>query len=135
MPVTSAALPNSSPMIPDVTQWGFRITERSGSVSGAFDWSINLPYYFIDEAFAIELQRALNRHDANLAVDGIVGPRTIRALTDFAEQQGVEDFSIEPAGDSIELSTGVLEVFWLLELPPDDAPVVSMWAGDPSTCD
>jgi peptidoglycan hydrolase-like protein with peptidoglycan-binding domain len=128
------ALPNSSPMIPDVTQWGFRITEQSGSVSGAFDWSINLPYYFIDEAFAIELQQALNRHGANLAVDGIVGSRTIQALTDFAEQQGVEEFSIEPAWNSIELSTGVLEVFWLLGLPPDDAPVASMWAGDPSTC-
>ncbi len=129
------SLPNSSPMIPDVTQWGFQITEQSGSVSGAFDWSINLPYYFIDEPFAIELQKALNRHGANLAVDGIVGPETTQALTDFATQQGIEGFSIEPAWDSIELSTEVLEVFWLLELPPDDALVASMWAGDPSTCD
>lgn len=126
------ALPNSSPMIPDVTQWGFVIT---GSASGEFDWSVNLPYYFIDEAFAVELQQALNRQGADLAVDGIAGPRTTQALTDFATQQGIEGFSIEPAWDSFELSTEVLEVLWLLELPPDEAHVASMWAGDPSTCD
>ena len=129
------SLPNSSPMIPDVTQWGFQVVEPTGSVSGDIGWSVNLPSYFFDEPFARELQQALNRHGANLAVDGIVGPRTIQALTDFAEQQGIDEFSIEPAADSIQLTTAVLEAFWLLELPPDDATVTSMWAGDPSTCD
>jgi hypothetical protein len=129
------SLPNSSPMIPDVTQWGFQVAEPTGSVSGEIGWSVDLPSYFIDEQFARELQQALNRQGANLAVDGFVGQRTIQALTDFAEQQGIEGFSIEPAADSIQLTTAVLEAFWLLELPPDDATVTSMWAGDPSTCD
>jgi peptidoglycan hydrolase-like protein with peptidoglycan-binding domain len=129
------SLPNSSPMIPDVTQWGFAVTEQTGSVSGEIGWSVNLPYYFFDEQFARELQQALNRQGANLAVDGIVGPLTIQALSDFAAQHGIDGFSIESAWDSIQLTTEVLEVFWLLELPPDDATVTSMWAGDPSTCD
>jgi hypothetical protein len=129
------SLPNSSPMIPDVTQWGFQVAEPTGSVSGEIGWSVRLPSYFFDEQFARELQQALNRQGATLAVDGIVGPRTIQALTDFAEQQGIDGFSIEPAGDSIQLTTAVLEAFWLLELPPDDATVTLMWAGDPSTCD
>ena len=101
-------------MIPDVTQWGFQVAEPTGSVSGEIGWSVNLPYYFFDEQFARELQQA---------------------LTDFAEQQGINGFSIEPAWDSIQLTTEVLEAFWLLELPPDDATVTLMWAGDPSTCD
>ena len=129
------SLPNSSPMIPDVTQWGFQLTEQTGSVSGGIAWSVSLRSYFFDEQFARELQQALNRQGANLAVDGIVGPRTLQALTDFAAQQGIDGFSIEPAWDSIELTPEVLEAFWLLELPPDDATVTSMWAGDPSTCD
>jgi hypothetical protein len=129
------SLPNSSPMIPDVTQWGFQVTEQTGSVSGDIGWSVHLPYYFFDEQFARELQQALNRQGASLAVDGIVGPRTIQALTDFAAQQDIDGFSIEPAWDSIQLTTEVLEAFWLLELPPDDATVTLMWAGDPSTCD
>ena len=129
------SLPNSSPMIPDVTQWGFAVTEQTGSVSGEIGWSVNLPYYFFDEQFARELQQALNSQGANLAVDGIVGPLTIQALSDFAAQHGIDGFSIESAWDSIQLTTEVLEVLWLLELPPDDATVTSMWAGDPSTCD
>jgi peptidoglycan hydrolase-like protein with peptidoglycan-binding domain len=129
------SLPNSSPMIPDVTQWGFQVAEPTGSVSGEIGWSVDLPSYFFDEQFGRELQQALNRQGANLAVDGIVGPRTIQALTDFAEQRGIDGFSVEPVGDSIQLTTAVLEAFWLLELPPDGATVTSMWAGDPSTCD
>ncbi len=129
------SLPNSSPMIPDVTQWGFQLAEPTGSVSGTLGWSVNLPYYFFDEQFARELQQALNREGANLAVDGIVGPRTIQALTDFAEKHGIDGFSIEPAWDSIQLTTEVLGAFWLLELPPDEVTVTLMWAGDPSTCD
>lgn len=128
------SLPNSSPMIPDVGRWGFRVSAQTGSVSGDIGWSVPLPYYFFDEQFARELQQALNRQGANLAVDGIVGPGTLQALTDFAAQEGIEGFGIEPAWDSIQLTTEVLEAFWLLELPPEDAPVTSMWAGDPSTC-
>lgn len=75
-----------------------------------------------------------NVYGADLTVDGVVGPATTDALIDFAAQQSVTGFSIDPEFDSIRLTPQVLEVFWLLELPPDDAPVVSMWAGDPSTC-
>jgi hypothetical protein len=128
------SLPNSSPMIPDVNQWGFRITDGTGAVSGDFAWPVTLPYYFIDEPFAVELQQALNDHGATLAVDGIVGPATTQALIDFAAQRNIDGFSIEPAWDSIQLTPEVLEVFWLLELPPDDAPVRSMWTGYQSTC-
>ena len=128
------SLPNSSPMIPDVNQWGFRIADDTGAVSGDFAWPVTLPYYFIDEPFAVELQQALNDNGATLAVDGIVGPATTQALIDFASQHNIDGFSIEPAWDSIQLTPEVLEVFWLLELPPDDAPVRSMWTGDQSTC-
>ena len=128
------SLPNSSPMIPDVTQWGFTIADDTGTVSGQFAWPVNLPYYFIDEQFAVELQQALNDHGATLAVDGVVGPATMQALIDFAAQHDIDGFGIEPARDSIQLTPEVLEVFWLLELPPDDAPVTYMWAGDQSTC-
>jgi hypothetical protein len=128
------SLPNSSPMIPEVTQWGFTIADDTGAVSGQFAWSLNLPYYVIDEQFAVELQQALNNHGSNLAVDGVVGPATTQALIEFAAQHNIDEFSIEPAWDSIQLTPEVLEVFWLLELPPDDAPVTSMWAGDQSTC-
>ena len=128
------SLPNSSPMIPDVTQWGFAISDGTGTVNGDLGWSVALPYYFIDEQFAIELQRALNDHEADLAVDGVFDTATADALSDFAAQQGITGFSIEPNYDSIELTPEVLETFWLLGLPPDDAPVSSMWAGDPSTC-
>jgi hypothetical protein len=129
------SLPNSSPMIPDVTQWGFTIADDTGAVSGRFAWSASLPYYLIDEPFAIELQQALTDRGANLVVDGVVGPSTTQALIDFAAQHNIDGFSIEPAWDSIQLTSEVLEVFWLLELPPDDAPVTSMWTGDQSTCD
>ncbi len=128
------SLPNSSPMIPDVTQWGFAIADDTGAVSGQFAWSVSLPYYFIDEPFAVELQQALNGHGASLAVDGVVGPATTLALTDFAAQHDIDGFSIEPAWDSIQLTPEVLDVFWLLELPPDDAPVTYMSAGDQPTC-
>ena len=128
------SLPNSSPMIPDVTQWGFTIADDTATVSGQFAWSVDLPYYFIDEQFAAELQQALNDHGATLAVDGVVGPATTQAIIDFAAQHSIDGFSIEPAWDSIQLTPEVLEVFWLLELPPDDAPVTYMWAGDQSTC-
>jgi hypothetical protein len=120
-------------MIPDVTQWGFAISDETGTVEGDLGWSVNLPYYFIDEPFAIELQQALNDHGADLAVDGVVGPATTDALIDFAAQQRI-DVSIEPEYDSIRLTPEVLDVFWLLDLPPDNTPVTSMWAGDPSTC-
>ncbi len=129
------SLPNSSPMIPDVTQWGFTIAEDTGAVSGQFAWPVSLPYYFFDEPFAVELQQALNGHGASLPVDGVVGPATTQALIDFAAQHNIDGFSIEPAWDSIQLTPEVLEVFWLLELPPDDAPVTYMSAGDQSTCD
>lgn len=128
------SLPNSSPMIPDVTRWGFTISDDTGAVSGEFGWPVSLPYYFIDEQFAVELQRALNDHGATLSVDGVVGPATTEALIDFAALHFIDGFSIEPAWDSIRLTPEVLKVFWLLELPPDDAPVTSMWAGDQSTC-
>jgi hypothetical protein len=58
------SLPNSSPMIPDVTQWGFQVAEPTGSVSGEIGWSVHLPSYFFDEQFARELQQALNRQGA-----------------------------------------------------------------------
>ena len=128
------SLPNSSPMIPNVTQWGFAISDGTGTVNGDLGWSVNLPYYSIEEQFAIELQRALNDHGADLAVDGVFDSATADALIDFAAQQGTTGFSIEPNYDSIELTPEVLETFWLLGFPPDDAPVSSMWAGDPSTC-
>ena len=128
------SLPNSSPMIPDVNQWGFSLADDTGAVSGDFAWPVTLPYYFIDEEFAVELQQALNDNGATLDVDGVAGPATIQALIDFAAQHDVDGFSIEPAWDSVQLTPEVLDVFWLLELPPDDAPVRSMWAGDPSTC-
>lgn len=128
------SLPSSSPIIPDVSRWGFEIVNATGSVQGDLDWSVNLPYYFIDEQFAIELQHALNSSGADLKVDGIVGPATTSALVDFAARHRIAGFSIEPNFDSIQLTTAVLEVFWLLGLPPDDAPVAGMWAGDPSTC-
>lgn len=128
------SLPNSSPMIPDVNKWGFRLADGTGAVSGDFAWPVTLPYYFIDEPFAVALQQALNDNGANLAVDGIVGPATTQALIDFAAQHNIDGFSIEPAWDSIQLTPEVLDVFWLLELPPDDVPVRSMWTGDQSMC-
>ena len=103
-------------------------------MQGDLDWSVHLPYYFIDEQFAIELQHALNVHGADLEVDGVVGPATTGALIDFAAQHRIAGFSIQPNHDSIQQTPEVLEVFWLLGLPPDDAPVPAMWAGDPSTC-
>jgi hypothetical protein len=128
------SLPNSSPMIPNVTQWGFTLTDGTGAVSGQFAWSVSSPSYFIDEQFAIELQQALNNHGATLVVDGVVGPATTQALIDFAAQHNIDGFSIEPAWDSIQLTKEVLEVFWLLELPPDDAPVTFMSAGGWEAC-
>ncbi len=128
------ALPNSSPAIPDVTRWGFAISDGQGTVNGDLGWSVNLPYYSFDEQFVIELQRALNEQGADVAVDGVVGTATTDALIDVATRRGITGFSIQPNHDSIELTPEVLELFWLLGLPPDDAPVTRMWAGDPDTC-
>jgi peptidoglycan hydrolase-like protein with peptidoglycan-binding domain len=128
------SLPNSSPLIPDVGQWGFAVSDGSGTLEGALGWSVGLPYYFVEEQFAIELQQALNDYGANLAADGVFDAATIDALIDFAAREDITGFGIEPNYDSIELTPEVLEVFWLLGLPPDDTPVTAMWAGDPSTC-
>ncbi len=128
------SLPNSSPFIPNVTQWGFAISGGTGAVKGQFGWPVNVPSYSVDEQFAMELQQALDDHGAGLTVDGVFGPATTDALVEFAAQQGISGFSIEPNYDSIELTPEVLEVFWLLDLPPDDTPVTSMWAGDSDTC-
>ena len=102
-------------------------------------WSIPAPEVALTTADGIGIGSTAGQvrslPNSSPMIPGIVGPRTIQALTDFAEQQGIDEFSIEPATDSIQLTTAVLEAFWLLELPPDDATVTSMWAGDPSTCD
>jgi hypothetical protein len=117
-----------------VTSWGFAISDGTRAVKGQLGWPVNLPYYFVDEQFAIELQQALNDRGAELTVDGVFGSPTTDALIEFAAQQGISGFRIEPSFDSIELTPEVLEVFWLLGLPPDDTPVASMWAGDSDIC-
>ena len=128
------SLPNSAPFIPNVTSWGFAISDGTGAVKGRFGRLVNLPYYSVDEQFAIALQQALNDRGAELTVDGVFGPATTDALIEFAAQQGIGGLSIEPNYDSIELTPEVLEVFWLLGLPPDDTPVTWMWAGDSDIC-
>ena len=128
------SLPNSSPMIPNVTQWGFALSDEAGNVDGELYWSVQLPYYLMSESFAVELQEALNRNGANIELDGVVGPATTAALIDFAGAHGIDGLRVEPNYDSISFTPEVLEVFWLLELPPDDAPVGWMRAGSGDTC-
>ena len=113
---------------------GIGVLDGTGTVNGDLGWSVNLPYYFIDEQFAIELEQALNDEGADLAVDGVFDTATTDALYRLAAQQGITGFSIEPNYDSIELTPEVLETFWLLGFPPDNSPVTWMWAGDTSTC-
>lgn len=76
----------------------------------------------------IDVQHALNERGATLDVDGILGPATRLALTDFQQSAGIAE--TRPDGETVVGIVGPATLAALSVGPPDDAPLVYLQAGN-----
>ncbi len=76
----------------------------------------------------IDVQQALNERGATLDVDGILGPATRQALTDFQQAAGIAE--TRPDGETVDGIVGPATLAALSGGPPDDALVVYLEAGN-----
>jgi hypothetical protein len=105
----------------------FSVELASGTMRGRFDWPV-FPNGELGPDFVRALQAALDEQGADLAVDGIWGPRTSTALTKFAQQNGITEPVVRNGEPS--LNTALFTTWWLLGLPPADVPINYLAAGD-----
>ena len=76
----------------------------------------------------VDVQQALNDSGGTLAVDGILGPATRQALTEFQQSAGIAE--TRPDGETVVGIIGPATLSALRITPPDDAPVVYLAAGN-----
>jgi peptidoglycan hydrolase-like protein with peptidoglycan-binding domain len=76
----------------------------------------------------VDVQQALNERGGTLDVDGILGPATRQALTEFQQSAGIAE--TPPDGETVLGIIGPATLSALRVDPPDDAPVVYLTAGN-----